>query len=216
MHTETVRVSGGGLQGEGLLSVPATPARPPCVMALGAHPRYGGERRGVSAASVAEALLEAGFATMTLDYAAGSGAQAGPDAQSDYALAALEKLTLHNLVDGSRLGVAGYAFGASLALRVAETGAHVQAVAAIAPPARALTEAASAEILANKLLVGAGEDHDLPVQQFRFLASRLSEPAEVEVIRDADHFFTDHTLQLSEMVAGFFARRLARKAAGSR
>ena len=92
---------------------------------------------------------------------------------------------------------------------------RVQAVAAIAPPAKTLTEAASTEVLAPKLVVGAEQDHDLPVQQFRFLASRLSEPTEVEVIRDADHFFTDHAPDLSKMVVEFFARRLGRQAAGS-
>ncbi len=216
LHTEAIDVSSGDLQGEGLLSLPDTRTRPPCVVVLGAHPRYGGERRSVAAASIADALLEAGFATMTLGYIGGTAAQAGPDAQFDYALTALGKLTLNSLVDGSRLGVAGYAFGAAMALRLAEAGAQVQAVAAVAPPARTLAEAASAEILAPKLVVGAEDDHDLPVQQFRFLASRLTEPAEVEVIRDADHFFTTHTLDLSKMVVEFFARRLGQRSAGSR
>ena len=216
LHTETVKASSCDLQGEGLLSVPVTPSRPPCVLVLGAHRKYGGERRSVAAAAVSDALLEARIATLQLDYGGGAKANAGPDAEFDYALAALEQLTLNNLIDGSCLGVAGYAFGATMALRLAEAGAQVQAVTAIAPPARALTEAASAEILAQKLVVGAEEDHDLPVQQFRFLASRLTEPTEIEVIRDADHYFTDHAPELSEMVAEFFARRLGRRTVGSR
>ena len=182
-------------------------------MVLGAHPRYGRERRTVAAEAIADALLKARIATLQLSYGSSDKMQGGPDAEAEYALAALEDMTLHGLVDGSCLGAAGYGFGATMALRLAEAGPHVQAVAAIAPPARTLTEAASAEILANKLVVGAGQDHDLPVQQFRFLAARLSEPTEVEVIRDADHFFTDHTPELSEMVMQFFARRLGKQAA---
>ena len=116
-------------------------------------------------------------------------------------------------MDGSRLGAAGYAFGASLALRVAQAGAPVQAIAAFAPPASALAQAASAEILAPKLVIGAEQDHDLPAGQFRFLARRLSEPAEVHVIRDADHFFSKHGAELSEMVTEFFERTLAQRVA---
>ena len=183
-------------------------------MVLGAHPKYGGERKGDAATAISDALIKARFATLRLEYGGGSKTQVGQDAELEYALAALQEMTLHNLVDGSFLGVAGYAFGASIALRAAQAGALVHTVAAIAPPARTLTETASAEILAHKLVVGAGQDHDLPAQQFRFLAGRLSEPIEIEEIRDADHFFTNHGEQLSQIVVGFFERNL--RGAGTR
>ena len=208
MHTVAINVSSGHLQGAGLLSLPDTPTRPPCVMVLGAHPKYGGERKGDAATAISDALLKARFATLRLEYGGDTKTQVGQDAELEYALAALQEMALHNLVDGSSMGVAGYAFGASIALRAAQAGVQVHAVAAIAPPARTLTETASAEILAHKLVVGAGQDHDLPAQQFRFLAGRLSEPIEIEEIRDADHFFTNHGEQLSQIVVGFFERNL--------
>ncbi len=214
MHTVAINVSSGHLQGAGLLSLPDTPTRPPCVMVLGAHPKYGGERKGDAATAISDALLRARFATLRLEYGGDTKTQVGQDAELEYALAALQEMALHNLVDGSSMGVAGYAFGASIALRAAQAGVQVHAVAAIAPPARTLTETASAEILAHKLVVGAGQDHDLPAQQFRFLAGRLSEPIEIEEIRDADHFFTNHGEQLSQIVVGFFERNL--RGAGTR
>lgn len=213
MHSELLNFTGGGLHGSGQVSIPDSSARPPCVMVLGAHPKFGGERKGDVASRLSVALLNAGVATLHLEYGnpnANSATSTGQDAELDYVCAALQAMALHDGLDGSCMGAAGYAFGASIALRAAEAGAPIQAVAAVAPPARALTAAASAEILAHKLLIGAGEDHELPAQQFRFLAGRLSDPVEAHVLWDADHFFTRHGKQLSQIVVDFFERTLTR------
>ena len=211
MSAETIRIFSGDLTLMGTVAIPGGPARVPGVLVLGAHPMYGGERGADVASSISDALLAAGLATLRYDYRGVGENDGSPDkgiGETDDSVSALNALSLHDRIDGSRLGVAGYAFGGSVALRVAEADPSVLVVAAIACPLRALTEAASAEVLAPKLVVGAEEDHDLPVDQFRFLSRRLSEPNEVEIIYGADHFFTDHMADLSDIVVEFFKRRL--------
>jgi alpha/beta superfamily hydrolase len=90
----------------------------------------------------------------------------------------------------------------------------VQAVATIACPVGVFGTLGAAELLQPKLFVLGDHDHDFPVDQFRFLARRYSEPKQVSVISTADHFFRGHESTLGEMASGFFARWLAADATG--
>jgi hypothetical protein len=58
------------------------------------------------------------------------------------------------------------------------------------------------------------KDHNFPVEQFRFLTKRYSEPREVSVVTGADHHFRGIESIVGEMTADFFIRRLTGDQAG--
>ncbi len=211
MHEESFVIPSDGATLAATLTLPSAGQRSPAVLVLGSHPKHGGERRGDVGRALHQALTGAGFATLRLDYRGvgeSSGSPSKGDAEATDAIEALSALSLHAAVDGARLGIAGYSFGGAVALDTAARSELAQAIVAVACPMRKLADTASAEVLTPKLIVGAELDHDLPWDQFSFLARRLSQPREVEVVYGADHFFSEHSDELTGLVAERFKRRL--------
>ena len=121
---------------------------------------------------------------------------------------ALRYLALSDRVDASRVGIAGYSFGAAVALGAALRSNVAQAVVSIACPSRVFNEMSAQELLMPKLLMLGEHDHDFPAQQFKFMARRYGDPKEVEIIRGADHFFGAHVSEVVEKATDFFTKWL--------
>ena len=75
-------------------------------------------------------------------------------------------------------------------------------------PISAFRELGVQELLQPKLLLLGDLDHDFPVDQFTFLARRFTEPRQVEVVHDADHFFAGREAEVAQMTTEFFVRCL--------
>ena len=180
----------------------------PGVVVCHPHPRYGGDMHSGVVAGLARCLQASGIAALRFNHRGVAGsegefADAGDGVLAD-ARSALELLSLDDRVDATRLGIAGYSFGASLALQASLESDSVQAIAAIACPVGVFRAVGALELLQPKLFVLGDHDHDFPVDQFRFLARRYSEPKQVSLISGADHFFLGHESTLGEMAADFF------------
>lgn len=102
-----------------------------------------------------------------------------------------------------------------MALEVAAREGLVQAVASVACPTVPFNALGAVEIVPPKLLVCGDADHDFPVGQFAFLAKRYTDPKQVEILHGADHFFRDHTDDITNMTADFFAGCLGCHAVGA-
>ena len=186
--------------------------RLPAVAVCHPHPRFGGDMHNGVVVAVAERLRTAGLAALRFNYrgvGGSGGAYDGGAGEGRDTEAALTFLSSHRRIDVSRLGIAGYSFGAGIALRVAHQNSLVQAVASIACPVGPFTEMGVRQLLQPKLLICGELDHDFPVDQFKFLAQRFTDPKDVEVLYGADHFFVGRHDEIGEMVAGFFLRCLA-------
>jgi alpha/beta superfamily hydrolase len=197
-------------------SVSSASSRPlqkiPGVVVCHPHPRYGGDMNSGVVAGLAECLQASGIAALRFNHRGVAGSEGEFAGGGDGALAdarsALEELSLDERVDATRVGIAGYSFGASVALQASLDSDSVQAIAAIACPVGVFKALGARELLQPKLLVLGDRDHDFPADQFRFLARRYSEPKQVSLISGADHFFQGHESTLGEMAAEFFAKWL--------
>ena len=162
---------------------------------------------------VANALEAAGFAVLRFNFR-GVGLSEGAfdwgGGETDDAEAAMEFLALRDEVDASRVGVAGYSFGAAVAIQTAMGFGAPQAVAALACPAPQMRAFSGLEILPPKLFALGDNDHEFPADQFRFLCRRFSEPREYAVLAGADHFFRGFEDEVGRLCADFFARWLKR------
>lgn len=162
---------------------------------------------------VADRLTANGFAVLRFNFR-GVGESEGAfdwgSGETDDAEAAVEELSLTEGVDASRIGIAGYSFGASVALQAAMSSSTIQAVAAIACPAAQVRAFSGLEILQPKLFVLGDHDHNFPIDQFRFLTRRYADPCDAEVVNGADHFFRGSEYDVGEKASGFFTTWLKR------
>ncbi len=209
-----ITIDSGGLSIEGLLSLPAgATGKVPGVVICHPHPRYGGDMRNNVVRGLAERLVGDGFAALRFNFR-GVGNSEGEfnwgSGETDDADAALDVLSLREEVDASRIGIAGYSFGAAVAIQSAADSTLVQAVAAIACPAPQFRAFSGMELLQPKLFVLGDHDHNFPVDQFRFLCRRFADPLRSEVISGADHFFRESEAALGDMASEFFRQWLKR------
>ena len=208
---------GGSLRLEGTLHVPdggsSADEKAAGVVVCHPHPRYGGDMDSAVVVGVADRLEAAGFAVLRFNFR-GVGLSEGSfdwgGGETDDAEAAMEFLALRDEVDASRVGVAGYSFGAAVAIQAAMGFGAPQAVAALACPAPQMRAFSGLEILPPKLFALGDNDHEFPADQFRFLCRRFSEPREYAVLAGADHFFRGFEDEVGRLCADFFARWLKR------
>ena len=207
-------IDSDGLDIEALLHLPRKATdKVPGVVICHPHPRYGGDMSNNVVLGLADRLVEDGFAALRFNFRGVGGSDGAFDwggGETDDADAALETLSLRDEVDGSRIGIAGYSFGAAVAMQSAADSTLAQAVAAIACPAPQFRTFSGMEILQPKLFVLGDHDHNFPVDQFRFLCRRFADPRRSEVISSADHFFRGSESLLGEMASEFFTAWLKR------
>jgi hypothetical protein len=153
------------------------------------HPLYGGSMDSPVVAEVAHACSRAGLATLRFNWrgvGASGGRQSGEarHADLDYA-AALEHLAA--TVAGP-LTACGYSFGAAAALRAATGFPRVREAILVAPPP-ALLGAAALGALRRALVIAGEGDAVAPPEELGSLISGAP-GAHLEVLPEADHFFT--------------------------
>lgn len=201
----------GELALEGALHLPAEEGLFPGVAICHPHPQYGGDMYNIIVSSLALALCDAGIAALRFHFRGvdmSEGSFDGGIGEIYDAVEAMEFLSLCENVDASRIGIAGYSFGAAVALAAASRSNVPQALVSIACPSRVFNEMSAQELLLPKLLIIGEHDHDFPAQQFKFMARRFNDPKAVEVISGADHFFGGHVSEVVELSTDFFIKWL--------
>ena len=220
---EPLTISSGDLRLEALLERPTyvrvpnaqrgNPDAVPGVVICHPHPRQGGNMYSGVVIGVADRLTASGFAVLRFNFR-GVGESEGEFAwgsgETDDAEAAVETLSLVEGVDASRIGIAGYSFGAAVALQAAMGSSSIQAVASIACPAAQLRAFSGLEMLQPKLFVLGDHDHNFPADQFRFLTRRYADPCKAEIITGSDHFFRGAESEVGELASRFFTTWLKR------
>ena len=211
---EPITIISGDLRLEAVLERPdGVGSAVPGVVVCHPHPRQGGNMFSSVVAGVTDRLTASGITVLRFNFR-GVGASEGEFAwgsgETDDADAAVESLSLIEGVDGSRMGIAGYSFGAAVALQAAMDSTLIQAVASIACPAPQLRAFSGLEMLQPKLFILGDHDHDFPADQFRFLTKRYADPREAEIISGADHFFRGSEAEVGSLTSQFFVTWLKR------
>jgi hypothetical protein len=134
-----------------------------------------------------------------------SGSYAGGFEEAQDARAALDFLAGLAEVDGGRLGLVGYSFGALVALSAAEE--RVRAVAAVSPPAGGLDPASFRGGIPT-LLVSGDRDDVSPALCLPEMAASLGPPCEIRSVAGADHFWWGYEETLATAVLEFFRPQL--------
>lgn len=177
--------------------------RPPALLVCPPHPLQGSSMDSPVCAELAFACSRRGHATLRFNYR-GAGASQGRLTKDlgrcvEDARAALA--VLRESVGTGELAVAGYDFGAAVAVELAKGEADVQSVVLVSPKADGYDFAAIASVKAQGLIV-AGE-HDKSIDRLALANVCQAMGDRLELIEEADHFFARGLTALGQTVGRF-------------
>ena len=216
MDPVSVTFAGPASALEGSLHLPDSGRPAAGVVVCHPHPLMGGDMDNNVVMGVCRELVGQGMAVLRFNFR-GVGASAGTHDQGrgevEDALAALGFLADRAELDGKAVGMAGYSFGAGVAMKAALRGDLPSALCVIGR-ARVDPEDELVRRPSLPLLFVVGErDRQMPPEQADRMRAELSEPPEMHVIAGADHFFAGREREIGVIVANFFRARLVTEVA---
>ncbi len=211
MPSERVRFQAEDVALEGLLELPpGAEGRVPGIVVCHPHPLYGGDMYNDVVATLCRAALDEGIAALRFDFrgvGGSSGEHAGGVGERDDAWAALDYLRGRAEIDRGRLALAGYSFGAGVALN-AGLAAGVKALVAVSSPPRMLDFTAMQGYEIPVLLIAGDRDDFVPAPQLEQLAIALGPRTTCTIVPGADHFWSGAQTPLRSTVAAFLSASL--------
>lgn len=211
MSVEQINFTADHLLLEGMLHLPEASPPVPAVVVSHPHPLYGGNMHNLVVGHICRCLTEKGIAALRFNFR-GTGASQGTHAngihERDDISGALSYLEALEGIDPARLGVAGYSFGAYVALAAGTQDGRSKALCGIAPPIAYMDMSFLKNSAKPKLFLFGSRDEITPLEPFLTLFRQLPGDNRYEVIQGADHFLFGHEESVAELVAGFFTERL--------
>jgi alpha/beta superfamily hydrolase len=202
MNEAHVTFRSGDLMLEGLLANPGGDA--PGAVVCHPHPMYGGSMYNNVVEAILAALWERGYATLRFNFR-GVGTSEGEHDGGPGEVADADAAMTHLLAQpGVRKGdatMAGYSFGAMVALNAGYERRDVARIVAVALPL-AMTDARVPPDGSKPLLLVSGDrDTYSPSAGLQSLRQKIGSSAKLELIAGADHFFGGQEAQVSRAIA---------------
>lgn len=203
-----ISLRAGDLTLEGILHEPKGADSFPAVAVCHPHPLYGGDMHNGVVVAICKALAARGIAALRFNFRGvgrSEGSFGGGSAEQEDARAAIAYLQGLESTEAHGIGLAGYSFGAAVALSVAAT--PVRALAAVSAPLSSLDLAAIQPDIPALLLAG---DRDQFAGGARLREIAAARPqVRVVIVPGADHFWWDHLDVVTDTVAEFFREKLS-------
>jgi alpha/beta superfamily hydrolase len=202
MRENQVTFRSGGLILEGLLATDGSDS--PAAVVCHPHPSYGGSMSNNVVEAILAAMWQLGYATLRFNFR-GVGASEGEHdrgkGEVDDAVAAMASLLSQPGVRKDNAVMAGYSFGAMIALGAGYRHVDVSRIVAVALPI-AMSEAPVPPNASKRLLMVSGDrDSYSPVAALTALQNKVGTSARHEIVKGADHFFGGAEADLSRVIA---------------
>lgn len=211
MRTEPLTIPNGDVVLEAELVLPDDGAPFGGVVVCHPHPQYGGDMRNNVVVAIIQGLLAQGVAALRFNFR-GAGRSTGTYSEGvgerDDALAAFAALREHDAIDPARVAIAGYSFGANIALSLAPYLDDALGVAAVAPPLQGLSRPDILDYTKPKLIVAGDGDTFAHADEVRAVVERMEGEAHLRALAGADHFMGGYEADIAEAVGAFFATLL--------
>ena len=209
MPTESLTIDGPAGPIEALLDLPATDAGAACAVICHPHPLFGGTMTNKVVHTVARACNALGVPALRFNFR-GAGRSAGQHdhgiGETDDALAVVE--FARSRWPGRPLWLAGFSFGAYVALRAQATAAPA-ALVTVAPPAGRWDFSDVRTPRCPWLIVQGDADEVVdPAKVFEWVAAQQPAPRLIR-LAGAGHFFHGRLHELRDAVAEFLAESAA-------
>ncbi len=213
-HSAIGIYSTGKILLDGVIASPGEgSARVPAVLICHPHPMLGGDMNNPVVSAVEVEAVERGIASLRFDFrgvARSEGEFSNGDDEWNDVKHALSFLRGFPGVDGSKIGIVGYSFGASVVLRALPKFKQAKAFAFIAPPLGSINASAVKKDKRTKLFVAGRNDAVVPSIQLQRQLDDLRGPVQFTEIPDADHQLNGQEQQVAERVIEFMAAALTR------
>lgn len=199
MKEESINIPSGELTLEGLIARPAGGTVAPAAVVCHPHPLYGGSMYNNVVEAILEALWQRGCATLRFNFrgvGASEGEHSGGAGEGDDAKAAIKFLLAQPGIASTEAVMAGYSFGAAVAMRSGAELKEVATIAAIALPV-GMGDFSSAAKSGKRIVLVAG-DHDSYCPQRGITELAEASGAKLKLIEGADHFFSGYEDLLSK------------------
>jgi alpha/beta superfamily hydrolase len=192
MGQEPIAFTSAGLSLEGIFAAPqGTPVGAGLVICH-PHPLYGGDMHNNVVRALAEAFIAAGYAVLRFNFRGvgrSTGSYDGGFGEQDDARAALSWLATQAAARVDRVVLAGYSFGARVALAVAATDPRLRGLIAVAPPILRAETPRPTSFRGPKIFISGEADPYAPPEALSLWLDGLPEPKRLVILRGADHFF---------------------------
>ena len=201
----------GDITLEGVWHFPEDSGTFPAVIVCHPHPLYGGSMSSNVVFNICQALAESYIAALRFNFRGvgkSGGEFGGGVVEQEDVKAALAFVSSTPTIDRKRIGLAGYSFGASVALPVAVQDGRVNLLALVSP---ALLESGGEQLKGYtrpKFIIIGENDAVIEQGELRRLVEDCPEPKQYQVIAGADHFWAGFEEEVAQGVTRFFAEGL--------
>jgi alpha/beta superfamily hydrolase len=205
LKEERVSFNSGDLKLEGLLARPQGAAPVAGAVVCHPHPMYGGSMDNNVVDAILKAMWQAGYATLRFNFrgvGASEGEYDGGEGEVLDARAAIKFIASQPGVIADQVILAGYSFGAAVAMRAGLADPAVSRIVAVALPVGMMASGVEGESKKPVLLVSGDSDSYSPAAKVRAAASDLGPLARAEIIAGADHFFGGYEDDVTAAIAG--------------
>lgn len=200
---------------EGVLALPEGLPNPyPALVMCHPHPMLGGNMDNPVVTSVCRAAAEAGVASLRFNFRGVEGSEGefkNGDAEHEDIKSALNMVRRWPGVDGKRIVLAGYSFGAGAILRGLRHFKSARSLALIAPPLSSIEESRIIKDKRPKLFVAAQHDRLVPSVELQRALDMVREPLQFREIAGGDHSLNGLEWEVADEIAGFARETLAKK-----
>ncbi len=197
----------GDITLEGELHLPQGRGPFPSVVVCHPHSLYGGNMVNNIVIAVCQALPRHSVAAFRFNFRGvgnSGGAFGGGIAEQEDVKAALDFILSGTDIDSERIGLAGYSFGASVALPVALQDKRVGLLALVSP---ALSDSGWEKLTGYnkpKFLIVGDADSVVPLDRFQQHIKGIADPKQYQVVSGADHFWWGYEEEVAQEVTRFF------------
>ena len=167
------------------------------------HPQHGGTMHNKVAHTLARSFVRLGFTALRFNFRGTEGSEGTYDegvGELDDALAAVEWLRLNG--PGGPLWIAGFSFGAAIAVRAA-VATEADGAVAVAPAIYRFARDLDEQPRCPLLVIQGDEDELVDVEETIEWVNSLEPGPELLVMEGAEHFFHGRLVELREAVMTF-------------
>ncbi len=209
MNSIQTRFPCGSITLEGEWHFPQGRGPFPSVVVCHPAPLHGGNMLNNVVSAIWQALPRHSIAAFRFNFRGvgdSGGAFGGGIAEQEDVKAALDFLLSTPDIDAKRIGLAGYSFGASVALPVALQDERVSLLALVSPVSALRSDSGWEQLKGyhkSKFLIVGDADLVIPLEQFQQHIKDI-DPKQYHVVSGADHFWWGYEEEVAEKVAQFF------------
>ncbi len=212
MRQSAVIFKSKGVNLEGVVASPDELAGPfPGAVVCHPHPAFGGDMNNGVVLALCEALVKEGCATLRFNFRGVGNSEGsfslGEEEHNDVG-AALGLLRHWPGVNGKRVGLAGYSFGASMVLASMKGLRHARVFVLISPPVNSLKPLESGRDKRPKLIIVGDMDRLSPHTTLKEAIEPLVDPIDFKVVAGADHSWRGHEVEAAQQATRFLVDAL--------